>query len=57
MSAGTTKRAVRVEDALWLPALTLAKERGDNLSDIIRNALRAYVEEWGTECNTSTPTI
>ena len=48
MSKGTTKRAVRVEDALWLPALTLAEERGDNLSDIIRNALRAYVEEWGT---------
>lgn len=47
MSAGTTKRAVRIEDALWQPALTLAKERGDNLSDIIRNALRAYVEEWG----------
>ena len=32
MSRGTTKRAVRVEDALWLPALTLAKERGDNLA-------------------------
>ena len=49
MSKGTSKRAVRVEDALWLPALTLAKERGDNLSDIIRNAIRAYVEKWGTE--------
>ncbi|HCF99573.1 MAG TPA: hypothetical protein DEV93_03415 [Chloroflexi bacterium] len=49
MSKGTTKRAVRIDDALWLPALTLAKERGDNLSDIIRNAIRAYVEEWGTE--------
>ncbi len=47
MSKGTTKRAVRVPEALWQPALTLAKERGDNLSDIIRNALRAYVEEWG----------
>ncbi len=49
MSHGTRKRSTRVEDALWQPALTLAKERGDNLSDIIRAALAAYIEKWGTK--------
>ena len=49
MSAGTTRRGVRVEDALWVPALTIAKQRGENLSDIIRAALRAYIEQWGAK--------
>lgn len=49
MSKGTAKRTVRVEDALWLPALTIAKQRGENLSDIIRAALRAYIDKWGTK--------
>lgn len=47
MSAGTPRRGVRVEDALWVPALTIAKQRGEHLSDIIRAALVAYVETWG----------
>ena len=49
MSAGTPRRGVRVEDALWLPALAIAKQRGENLSDIIRAALRAYIDKWGTK--------
>lgn len=45
MSKGTQKRTVRVEDALWLPALTIAKQRGENLSDIIRAALKDYINK------------
>lgn len=45
MSKGTQKRTVRVEDALWLPALTIAKQRGENLSDIIRKALHDYINK------------
>lgn len=48
MSRGTTHRSVRVEDELWLPAKDKAEAEGTNLSDVIRDALRAYVmeEEW-----------
>ena len=45
MSKGTTRRTVRIEDGLWEVAGNAAKVRGDNLSDIIREALRAYVNE------------
>jgi len=45
VSKGTTHRAVRVEDELWEEAKEVAKENDDNLSDIIRDALRAYVSE------------
>jgi hypothetical protein len=44
VSKGTTHRTVRVEDGLWLPAKAKAAERGENLSDVIREALRAYAE-------------
>lgn len=43
MSKGTTHRTVRIEDGLWEAAKALADERGDNLSDVIRQGLRAYV--------------
>ena len=36
-------RAVRVEDELWAAALTKAEERGEILSEIIRDALKRYV--------------
>jgi len=49
MSRGTSHHAIRIPDTLWHQALTLAKTRGDNLSEIIRAALVAYVKEWGTE--------
>jgi hypothetical protein len=47
MSNGTPRRAVRVDDALWTAALQTAARRGENLSDIIRAALVAYVENKG----------
>ena len=49
MSKGTTRRAVRVDDALWTTAQTVATGRGENLSDIIRAALVAYIEKWGNK--------
>ena len=44
MSRGTTHRTVRIEDGLWEKARALAAERGESLSDVIRDALRVYVE-------------
>jgi hypothetical protein len=41
---GTPIRPVRVSDELWQKALAKARERGESLSDVIRDALRAYVE-------------
>lgn len=36
-------RAVRVEDELWAAAQAKANERGDVLSEVIREALKRYV--------------
>jgi len=47
MSRGTTHRSVRVEDELWLPAKAQAESEGVNLSDVIRDALRAYINKKG----------
>jgi len=44
MSRGTIHRTVRVEDVLWTAAKTKAQAEGVSLSDVIRDALRAYVE-------------
>jgi len=44
MSKGTTRRTVRIEDGLWEAAQAKAEANGDNLSDIIRQALRDYLE-------------
>lgn len=44
MTRGTTRRTVRIEDELWDLAQAKAKEQGDNLSGIIRDALRQYIE-------------
>jgi hypothetical protein len=49
MSDGTPRRAVRIPDALWTAALTQAKDRGENLSDIIRAALVDYIENKGSK--------
>ena len=46
-SKGTPHRNIRIPDDLWTQALTLARSRGENLSDIIRQALTHYVEHWG----------
>lgn len=41
----TPLRSIRVDEDLWNQAQSAAKDRGDNLSAIIRDALRAYIEE------------
>jgi len=41
----TPLRAVRVDPELWEKARTLADKNGDNLSAIIRDALRTYIQE------------
>lgn len=45
MSKGTTHRTVRIDDGLWEEAKAVASERGENLSEVIRFALHAYVTE------------
>ena len=44
-SRGTTHRTIRVDDDLWNAAKEAAAERGDNLSEVIREALRQYVKQ------------
>jgi len=41
----TPLRAIRVDAELWEAAQTKAAENGDNLSAIIRDALRTYIQE------------
>lgn len=45
MSRGTPQRAIRIPDELWRAALAVAAERGETLSDIIRERLAGYVKE------------
>ena len=45
MSDGTPRRAVRVDDALWTAAKQAAEEQGENLSAVIRECLKDYVEK------------
>lgn len=49
MSRGTRQRNFRCEDELWEEAKEAADERGDNLSDIIRQALTTYIKESGKQ--------
>ena len=42
MSRGTKHRTIRIEDGLWDEAKATAKDRGDNLSEVIRQALIEY---------------
>ena len=46
-SKGTQRHAIRIPDALWSAALSLARSRGENLSDIIRAALTDYIKNEG----------
>ena len=46
-SKGTTRHAIRIPDDLWSAALSLARSRGENLSDIIRQALTRYTKNEG----------
>lgn len=45
MSRGTAHRTVRIEDGLWDAAKTKAAAEGVSLSDVIRDALRTYINE------------
>ncbi len=40
-------RAVRVEDELWEAGLAAAEQRGEILSEVIREALKRYVAKDG----------
>ena len=41
----TPLRAVRVDPELWEKARAVADKQGENLSAVIRDALRDYIEE------------
>ena len=41
----TPNHSVRVDDALWQAALRKAHERGETLTDVIRDALRRYLRD------------
>jgi metal-responsive CopG/Arc/MetJ family transcriptional regulator len=41
----TPLRAIRIDDELWEAAQAKAAQDGDNLSAVIRDALRAYIQE------------
>jgi antitoxin component of RelBE/YafQ-DinJ toxin-antitoxin module len=43
MARGTSLRNIRVADPLWLAARAVAEERGETVSDIVREALEEYV--------------
>lgn len=48
--SSTNRRTVRIDDELWAASLAAASENDENLSDVIREALRAYVHNhwaWG----------
>ena len=49
MTRRTDLHAFRIPDPLWNQARTTATEHGDNLSEIIRQALVEYVEQRGME--------
>ncbi len=44
MSRGTIHRTIRIPDEIWLPAKAKADADGVNLSEVIREALRTYIE-------------
>jgi metal-responsive CopG/Arc/MetJ family transcriptional regulator len=44
VSQGTQRRTVRIDDGLWGEAQEVAIENSDNLSEVIRDALRLYIE-------------
>ena len=47
----TPLRAVRVDPELWESARAVAASNGDNLSAVIRDALRRYVDEDDRNCH------
>lgn len=43
----TPTRAIRVPDELWRAAKDIARDRGETLSDVLRDALVEYVKRYG----------
>jgi antitoxin component of RelBE/YafQ-DinJ toxin-antitoxin module len=41
----TPMRTIRISDELWTAALAVANANGVTVSDVVRNALTAYVEK------------
>lgn len=41
----TPHRTVRVPDEVWVPAVALAAERGESVSQVVRDALVAYITQ------------
>jgi predicted transcriptional regulator len=39
----TPQRAIRIPDDLWQAAKSIARDRGETLSEVIRDALAEYV--------------
>jgi hypothetical protein len=42
----TPLRNVRIEDAIWEPALAVATKRGESLSKVMRDALVRYIRKY-----------
>jgi predicted DNA-binding protein len=42
---GTRHHAIRIPDDLWQAALAKAERRGETVAEVIREALRRYVEQ------------
>lgn len=42
---GTTRRTFRIPDPIYLPAQEKAEERGESLSDVVRQALERYAKK------------
>lgn len=40
----TPQRAIRIPDDLWQAAKAIARDRGETLSEVIRDALTDYVK-------------
>lgn len=55
MPRGTTLRNVRVSDELWDEAMAIAERRGQNVSQVIRDALAVYVMRHGSRNVASPP--
>ena len=45
----TPNRTMRIPDEEWEPALRIAADRGETVTDVVRRALRRYVREFGEE--------
>jgi macrodomain Ter protein organizer (MatP/YcbG family) len=43
----TPRRSIRIPDDVWSAAQAKATERGDNLSEVIREALARYAKRKG----------